>query len=227
MRKLSIHIFILILTFGLGVIIVTVLFYNQNSSKVIISTTDSHSNLTPVIQENSDSIDLQKNDYFHAPSIWKITSSSEYGTIVTVTGVGKTPNGIAPVILKLQCPIRENSPPPISFIVDNSEEIGFDVDDFEGPYAPAFEKKLGEIRIISPQGKTSIKTNVGGWYAVPSGFLFSPVVPEHIVRTIAKGSTEVTFVVHHNRDYQKIIEMSFPALDSSSDVAKALSGCRK
>lgn len=203
-----------------------------NTEKLLVLILLSTSCSVPYVEKNSNLIAVRKQDdsnntewkdNFVASPNWKITSDNPYGRIAIVSATGRTPDGETSTIFKLQCPAEQNSTATISFLVRNTEKIiGFNFSDFEGPNAPASKKKLVEIEAISPRGRLSFKTNTSGWYAAPNVFVFSPGTTKSLEHLVAEGSTEVTFIVHDNRNYQKTIAMKFPAMDSSSDVVKLL-----
>lgn len=162
-------------------------------------------------------------------------NDSKVRTAVVMT-IGKTPNGEAQTIFWLQCPADPNYVVSIDFIVrDTSKITGFNFDDFEGPDAPAQNKKLVEFRAVSPRGSLSFRDSVAGGYGgagEPDAFFFAtgatkPDKKMQLAQMIAKGSTEVTVIVHDYRNNRNTIETTFPAIDVSSDVAKILNGCRK
>jgi hypothetical protein len=57
-------------------------------------------------------------------------------------------------------------------------------------------------------------------------FIFRLVKTKRLERLIAKGSTEVTFVIHDLEDYKKTIKITFAEIDSSSEMTKDLNDCR-
>jgi hypothetical protein len=93
---------------------------------------------------------------------------------------------------------------------------------------------LIEFRAVSPNGTVSFRESVGGVYGgagETDAFNFESFNIERnklmrLARMIAKGSTELTVIVHDYKDYSKTIETTFPAIGASSDVAKILNGCR-
>jgi hypothetical protein len=192
--------------------------------------------------QNEANSSLSNNESLNSISAedWIIEVNDEYARIARVSAVGKTPDGEAYTFLKLECPTKGNKENPVisfEYSVSNPDKIpGFNFDYFEGPNAPAQEKKLVEIQANSPKNNlywNFAAAGLYGGYAEVIAFAFSPSTSNKPDKTtqfaqmIADGSTEVTVTVHDYQDNQKVIKTTFPAIDPSSNVARVLNGCRK
>ncbi|HLM62247.1 MAG TPA: hypothetical protein VK308_15690, partial [Pyrinomonadaceae bacterium] len=189
----------------------------------------------PIVAQNMYDSESARKKNDSISKTWQMRiNDSQVRTAVVMTN-GKTPNGEAQTIFWLQCPADQKYVVAIHYIVRNSSKItDFDFASFEGPGAPGSEKKLVEFRVVSPNGKLSFRDSVAGWYGgagEADAFVFGTGATKQdkimqLARLVAKGSAEVTFIVHDYQDYRKTIETTFPAIDPSSDVAKFLNGCR-
>lgn len=167
---------------------------------------------------------------------WKIIANDINGRVAEVSAKGKTPDGEVQTTLQLQCPTEKNSVIVFVYNVSTDKISSFDFDYFEGPGAPALKRKLVEIQANSPQKNLYWNYSVAGGFGgngIGSEFFFSPSTnnkPDktaQIAQMIAKGSTEVIITVHDPQDQKKVIKTTFPAINSSSEVARILNGCRK
>ena len=194
------------------------------------------------VQDNSNFVAQKKDDSNVALNedvvsrIWRININDSQARAAQISAIGKTPDGETQTIFWLQCPAEKNNLVSINYLVQNSSKISnFNFDDFEGPDAPVQNKKLVEIRATSSHETLSFRTAVAGSYGAVEdlpAFVFElgTIKQDKIMQLaqmVAKGSTKITFVVHDNRDYQKTVETTFPAIDAAGDVAKTLNGCRK
>jgi len=161
--------------------------------------------------------------------VWKFLLNDEaYGKIAVVRATGETPNGKVRAKLKLDCPGRDGA---ITIIAGDMESSGFDLGNYSvNSGSPVTRKNLVEIRGISPKGGLSFKTKANGHIGYenlfPTVMFFELAKTKKLEHLIAKGSTKVTFVIHDLDDYQRTITVTFPAIDSSSEMAKDLKGCR-
>lgn len=174
---------------------------------------------------------------------WVLVVNDEYAQIARVSAIGDSPDGEIYTTLIVECSIsslnegKKNSVLRFSYSIDNPDKISsFDFNYFEGPNAPALEKKLVEIQANSSQKnifwRFATSGRLGG-YAEVIAFVLTPSPynkPDRTVefaQMIAKGSTEVTITVHDSQDDKKLIKTIFPAIDPSSEVARILDGCGK
>lgn len=168
---------------------------------------------------------------------WAITMNETYMRKAVVRSVGKSPNGEVDTTFELQCPTKENQVTTFTYKVWNPRQIpNFNFDYFEGPDAPALKEKLVSIQAHSPDKSLDWQFSTAGLYggfAEIIAFEFSPSTfnkPDktaQLAQMIAKGSTEVIITVQDNRDKNKTIKSTFPAINPKSDVANILAGCRK
>lgn len=168
---------------------------------------------------------------------WRTTISDSKILTAAVTTGGKTPTGEAQTMFQLQCRADSHQIAAINYIVLDASEIkGFKFSDFEGPDAPVKLKKLIEFRAVSPGGSLIFRVSAAGYYNNAGeriGFYLTTYPNTQrgnvarLARMIAKGSTEVTVIVHGYRNNRKTIETTFPAMDAASAAAKTFSGCLK
>jgi len=226
MCKFPVRYFIAILTFVIGVSAVSVWNQYRISQEVQFTPVDSRSEPTPLIQEN---ISDNWETYFGEPLIWRfLLNDEDYGKIAVVRATGETPNAKVRAMLKLDCPGRNSA---ITIIVGDMDNAGFNLADYSVKSdSPVIKKNLVEIRAVSPKGELSFKTrakgNIGYPTLYPTVLFFELTKTKKLEHLIAKGSTEVTFVIRDLEDNQKTITITFPAIDSSSQMAKDLKGCR-
>ncbi len=216
--------------------IVLIFFFISCSTSAVQEVSNSVAPQNPVVAQTNDNSDSTRKLNDSISKTWEMRiNDSQVRTAVVMT-IGKTPNGEAQTIFWLQCPADSNYVTSIHYIVrDTSKITGFSFDDFEGPDAPAQAKKLVEFRATSPRGKLSFRDSVAGGYGgagEADAFFFATGAVKQdkimqLAQMIAKGSTEVTVIVHDYQNNGNTIETTFPAIDASSDVAKILNGCRK
>lgn len=217
-------------------LIVLMFFLTSCSASAVQNVSNSVAPQNPVIAQTNDNPDSTRKLNDTISKTWQMRiNDSKVRTAVVMTN-GKTPKDEAQTIFWLQCPANSDYSASINYIVrDTSKITGFDFDSFEGPNAPANEKILVEYQAVSPNGNLSFRDSGGGVFGgAGEGDAFefetSKINQDKIrqlARMIAKGSTEVTVIVHDYKDYSKTIETTFPAIDASSDVAKILNGCQK
>ncbi|MBC7797438.1 MAG: hypothetical protein H7Z37_11235 [Pyrinomonadaceae bacterium] len=172
-------------------------------------------------------------------NVWRTTTNNANVRTASVTTNGKIPNGEARMMLRLGCFADSNTISSVDLIVLDAFNIkSFNFSDFEGPDAPAGNKKLVEFRAVSPRGNLSFRVSVAGYYSGASeteGFVFTTYPKtdakqdkiRRLARMLAEGSTEVTVIVYGYRDNRKTIEAAFPAIAATSDAAETLNGCEK
>ena len=227
MRKLPVRYFIAICTFVIGVSVVAVWHQYQTPKEVQLTPADYRPLPTPYIQENPSD---EWEEYFGKPLVWKFLLNDEYyGKLAVVRAAGETPNGIVRAKLRLDCPEQDGA---IIIIVGDMEKTGFNLGDYSVKSdLPVIKKNIVEVWAVSPKGELSFKTraegNIGYENLYPTVVFFELTKTKKLERLIAKGSTEVTFVIHDLEDHQKTIRITFPAIDPSSEMAKSLNGCRK
>jgi hypothetical protein len=226
MCKFPIRYFIALLTFIIGVSAVSVWHQSQTTQEVQFAPANVRQELTPHIQKNlSDSWET----YFGEPLVWKFLLNDDYyGKIAVVRATGETSNGQVRAKLKLDCPGRDSA---LTIIVGDMEKSGFNLGNYSVKSdSPVAKKNLVEVRAVSPKGELSFKTKAEGRIGYenlyPTVLFFELTKTKKLERLIAKGSAEVAFVIHDLEDYQKTIRVTFPAIDSSSQMAKDLKGCR-
>ncbi len=227
MCKFKVRLIAVLLTFGIGISAVPVWYQYQTPKEVQHTPVEVYVEPTPHIQRNlSDNFE----EYFGTPLVWKfLLNDEEDGRLAVVRASAETPNGEVRAMLRLDCPSTAGS---IQILVGDMEETGFNLANYSvSSELPIIKKNLVEIRAVSPKGKMSFKTKANGTIGYPN--LYPTVIFFELIRTkrleqlIAKGSTEVTFVIHDIEDYKKTITVTFPAIDSSSQMAKDFKGCRQ
>jgi len=226
MCKFSVRYFIAILTFIIGVFVVSVWHQRQTLQEAKSTSADSRPEPMPQLQEyTSDSWET----YFGEPLVWKfLLNDGDNGKLAVVRATGETPNGQVRAKLKLDCPGRDSA---TTILVGDMESSGFNLGNYSVKSdSPVSKKNLVEIRAVSSKGALSFKTKAEGHIGYPTLYptvlFFELSKARKLERLIAKGSTEVTFVIHDIEDYQKTITVTFPAIESSSQMAKDLKGCR-
>ncbi len=226
MCKFPVRYFIAVLTFVIGLFAVSVWHQRQTSQEVEPRPIDFSSEPMSQRQENlSDGWEA----YFGEPLVWRfLLNDDDYGKIAVVRAAGKTSNEQVRAMLKLDCPGRDSA---TTIIVGDMEKSGFNLGNYSvNSDSPVTKKNLVEIRAISPKGELSFKTKAEGHIGYenlkPTVLFFELTKTKKLERLIAKGSAEVTFFIHDLEDYQKTITVTFPAIDSSSQMAKDLKGCR-
>jgi hypothetical protein len=226
MCKFPVRYLVAIVTFVIGVFVVSVWHQSQTPQNVQVTPVDFRLEPTPLIQENSYD---EWETYFGTPLVWKfLLNDGDNGKIAVVRATGKTSNGNVRTKLKLDCPGRDSA---TTVLVGDMESSGFNLGSYSlNSGSPVAKKNLVEIRAISPKGKLSFKTKADGHIGYenlhPTVIFFELAKTKKLERLIAKGSTEVTFVIHDLEDYQKTITVTFPAIDSSSQMVRDLKGCR-
>ena len=226
MCKFPVRYFVAIVTFVIGVFVASVWYQSQTSQNVQVTSADFPLESTPQIQENSYD---EWETYFGTPLVWKfLLNDDDYGKIAVVRATGKTSNGNVRAILKLDCPGRDSA---TTVLVGDMESSGFNLDNYSvNSGSPVAKMNLVEIRAVSPKDEVSFKTKADGHIGYenlhPTVIFFELAKTKKLERLIAKGSTEVTFVIHDLEDYQRTITVTFPAIDSSSQMVKELKGCR-
>jgi hypothetical protein len=227
MCKFKVHLIAVLLTFGIGVSAVSVWYQYQTPQEIQVTSIDVYAEPTPHIQKN-----LSNNweEYFGTPLVWKfLLNDEEYGKLAVVRAPAITLNGTVKAKLRLDCPSTVGS---IQILVGDMEETGFNLANYSvSSELPIIKKNIVEVRAVSPKGKMSFKTkangNIGYPTLYPTVIFFELIKTKRLEHLIAKGSTEVTFVVHDIEDYKKTITVTFPAIDSSSQMAKDFKGCRQ
>jgi hypothetical protein len=169
-------------------------------------------------------------EYFGTLLVWKFLLNDErYGKIAVVRATGETSYQRVRTKLKLDCPGREAA---ITVLAGDMEKTGFNLGGYSvNSGLPVTNKNLVEVLAVSPQGELSFKTKANGAIGYeglyPTVIFFELTNTRKLERLIARGSTEVTFVIHDLEDPLKTIKVTFPAIDPSSGMAKSLNGCRK
>jgi hypothetical protein len=194
---------------------------------------------TPVIADSSLNVENPEgltddwDSYFGTPRVWKFLLNDEYyGRLAVVRAEAETANGKVKSMLRLDCPGKGTYPgASIAIIVGDMEKSGFNLGNYSvSSSPPVLKKNQVEVRAVSPKGELSFKTkadgNIGYDNQYPTIIFFRLIKTKKLERLIAKGSTEVTFVIHDLEDYKKTIKVTFPEINSSSEMSKDLNGCR-
>ena len=162
------------------------------------------------------------------PPKWSILHNEEGFATAWVGAVAVVPGGTSNAFLLIQCAKTKEYATAVELGVDSDGISGL-VDDFEGPGAPALKHKLGLMVVTSGSQSTSYSTAMTGSYGDIGRFVFSPAYysgRKYIYPSlVAKPGNSVRFVITSLQDRSQNIDVSFPAIEPGSEVAKQLGEC--
>jgi hypothetical protein len=228
-RRLTPYLVVSLLTFALGVLAAFLLVGHRIYSTPYSVTGGNV--ITPFSEAEVAERERKKwEDYFGAPLVWTLLVNDEkQGQIAVVRADADAPNGKVRAKLKLNCPSTHGS---IEILAGDTERTGLDLKGYNGgSYLPEPQKNIVEVRTISEGREISFRTKARGniRYENP---LAGPILSFELTEThglermIARGGTEVTFIIHDVRKNDNKLSVTFPEIDSASQMAEDLNGCR-
>lgn len=152
-----------------------------------------------------------------------------------VSASGNTPDGPATTTLTVQCAPAKNGTVSLLYSIDGTAQIKrFNFADFEGPGAPASQRKLVTVEVKLPARSVLVQTAVAGYYVAADTFVFSFSAPRKIASQVTRvtdaikgGAQTITFTVQDSRARRRVIQTIFPAAGAATAIAETMKGCGK
>jgi hypothetical protein len=168
---------------------------------------------------------------------WQRLAGMKSGAQLTrVEAIGKTPSGTIMTMLTAECYPGKRGYISLSYAVRSSDKISdFNFADFEGPDAPAMEKKLVTATVRTRKGTIVVSTAVSGGLTVgdePDTFQFSfgSSLWAHsgtmrLMNGVMNGGTGISILVKGHRDSSKQLYTEFPTTNAAGVIKQLLKDC--
>lgn len=146
---------------------------------------------------------------------------------------GRTPGGQVSMRLEIRCVPGADATASIVYVIQRADMIpGFSFTAFEGPDAPALQRKLATIRVVALRRDVSVSTSVSGRFLEDGSFSFilsAPLLGRNEVKWLTDamilGAVLIVVTVQDPVDRDKRVYAQFQASQAATPVANVMDGC--
>jgi len=164
---------------------------------------------------------------------WRYVESVEGVRSASTYAQGRTPGGQVSMRLEVRCTPGADATTSIVYVIQRAKTIpGFSFAAFEGPDAPALQRKLATIRVVALRRDVSVSTSVSGRFLADGSFAFllsAPLLGRNEVKWLTDamilGAVLVVVSVQDPLDRNKRVYAQFQASQAATPVANVMDGC--
>jgi hypothetical protein len=164
---------------------------------------------------------------------WRYVESVDGKRSASSYAQGRTPAGQVSMRLEVRCEPGADATVSIVLVIRRANALpGFHFTAFEGPDAPALQRKLSTIRVVALRRDVSVSTAVAGHFLEDGSFAFvlsAPLIGRNEVKWLTDamilGAVLVIVTVQDPVDRDKRIHAQFQASQAAQPVANVMDGC--
>ncbi len=164
---------------------------------------------------------------------WRYVESVDGARSASTYAQGRTPGGQVAMRLEVRCQPGPEATASIVYVIQRASTIpGFGFAAFNGPEAPALQRKLATIRVVALRRDVSVSTSVAGRFLDDGSFAFTlsaPLVGRNEVKWLTDamilGAVLVVVTVQDPDDRNKRVHAQFQASQAAATVANVMDGC--
>lgn len=169
----------------------------------------------------------------HAAVSWRYVESVDGTRSASTYAQGRTPGGQVAMRLEVRCQPGADATASIVYVIRRANVInGFSFAAFEGPDAPALQRKLATIRVVALRRDVSVSTAMSGHFLEDGSFAFTlsaPLVGRNEVKWLTDamilGAVLVVVTVQDPVNRDKRVYAQFQASQAATPVANVMDGC--
>ncbi|MGB8436962.1 MAG: hypothetical protein WCE38_22175 [Burkholderiales bacterium] len=169
----------------------------------------------------------------HAAVSWRYVESVDGTRSASTYAQGRTPGGQVAMRLEVRCQPGADATASIVYVIRRANAIsGFRFAAFEGPDAPALQRKLATIRVIALRRDVSVSTAMSGHFLEDGSFAFTlsaPLVGRNAVKWLTDamilGAVLIVVTVQDPVDRDKHVYAQFQASQAAAPVTNVMDGC--
>ncbi len=164
---------------------------------------------------------------------WRYVESVDGARSASTYAQGRTPAGQVAMRLEVRCEPGADATARIVYVIRRANTIpDFSFAAFEGPDAPALQRKLATIRVVALRRDVSVSTSMTGRYLEDGSFAFSlsaPLVGRNEVKWLTDamilGAVLVVVTVQDPINRDKRVHAQFQATQAAGPVTNVMDGC--
>jgi len=164
---------------------------------------------------------------------WRYVESTDGTRSASTYAQGRTPGGQVSMRLEVRCQPGADATASIIYVIQRAQTLpGFNWTAFEGPEAPALQRKLATIRVVALRRDVSVSTAVSGHFLEDGSFAFTlsaPLIGRNEVKWLTDalilGAVLVVVTIQDPTDRNKRVYAQFQASQATSPVANVMDGC--
>jgi hypothetical protein len=164
---------------------------------------------------------------------WRYVESVDGARSASTYAQGRTPAGQVSMRLEVRCQPGPDATASIVYVIRRAQALpGFHFDAFEGPDAPALQRKLATIRVVALRRDVQVSTAVAGHFLEDGSFAFvlsAPLIGRNEVKWLTDamilGAVLVVVSVQDPVDRNKRVYAQFQASEAAAPVTNVMDGC--
>lgn len=168
-----------------------------------------------------------------AAASWRYVEGTDGVRTASTYAQGRTPAGQVSMRLEVRCEPAPEATASIIYVIQRASLLpGFNFTQFEGPEAPALQRKLATIRVVALRRDVSVTTAVSGRFLEDGSFAFvlsAPLLGRNEVKWLTDamilGAVLVVVSIQDPVDKNKRVYAQFQASQASAPVTNVMDGC--
>jgi len=164
---------------------------------------------------------------------WRYVEGTDGVRTASTYAQGRTPGGQVSMRLEVRCEPAPEATASIVYVIRRANLLpGFNFTQFEGPDAPALQRKLATIRVVALRRDVSVTTAVSGHFLEDGSFAFvlsAPLLGRNEVKWLTDamilGAVLVVVSIQDPVDRNKRVYAQFQASQASAPVTNVMDGC--
>jgi hypothetical protein len=164
---------------------------------------------------------------------WRYVESVDGARSASTYAQGRTPAGQVSMRLEVRCEPGPDATASIVYVIRRAKTIpGFHFNAFEGPDAPALQRKLATIRVVALRRDVQVSTAVAGHFLEDGSFAFvlsAPLLGRNEVKWLTDamtlGAVLVVVSIQDPVDRNKRVYAQFQASEAAAPVTNVMDGC--
>jgi hypothetical protein len=164
---------------------------------------------------------------------WRYVESVDGARSASTYAQGRTPAGQVSMRLEVRCQPGPDATASIVYVIRRAQALpGFHFNAFEGPDAPALQRKLATIRVVALRRDVQVSTAVAGHFLEDGSFAFvlsAPLIGRNEVKWLTDamilGAVLVVVSVQDPIDRNKRVYAQFQASEAAAPVTNVMDGC--
>jgi hypothetical protein len=164
---------------------------------------------------------------------WRYVETIDGVRSASTYAQGRTPAGQVAMRLEVRCQPGTDATASIVYVIRRAQALpGFNFAAFEGPDAPALQRKLATIRVVALRRDVSVSTAVAGHFLEDGSFAFvlsAPLIGRNEVKWLTDamilGAVLIVVTVTDPADRNKRVYAQFQASQAATPVANVMDGC--